>query len=739
MRRAGGHHGRSPAPLARCLALVLPLLLVLGVAATPAVAPAHAAPQTETPTGQVSVVLDQLLPGVPAPGDVLAVSGSLINHGLTDLRTVSVRLRLSPTPVVSRTEIGRIANGRVMREGSILWHTQTTPVPLLPAGAAMPFRIEVPIDTLPLPAVNGVAVLAVEALGDRIVGDGIGAEPVGLTTTFLPWFPDPAQARPVPTVWLWPLTTLPARDSTGTHRGDALADALAPGGRLRTLLDLAAGTHVPLALLLDPALLETVRDMADGYVVRENGTTRPGTGAPVAGQWLRDLRALLDRPGVVPVATAYAMPDIVALHRVDRDIDVTRAVTDAADRVADVIDRPVRTTMPWPADGVIDAGSVEVLAAAGAPTVLLSDRVLPTDNGSATTADGVAPLGPGSGLTAVLADHRLAATLAQADAQQPETALLTRQRLLADLAEISVEPSRRAPTVVLAPPPLWDPDRATVQAWFATLGTSPYLRAAPLAELLDLPAANAARPGRSLAEFRRAWRRQALPRSYLHHVVERRDELAAFRAITSNDTDARVDAIDDGLSRTESLLWRGDLAGGRDLLDAVGDDLADLVSQVRVVSHGSTTFPGEEGVVPVVIANDLDQPVRVGLRVSGTPAIRFSARPHEPVTVPPHTKASVEVKAKVVGSGDVNVRVQLTTVDGAAYGPPAALVVRSTAYARAAGWAVGGLLALLVVLLAVNFVRRRRPRPPAAPAGTPSAAPPGTPAGSDPARDPVRP
>jgi hypothetical protein len=34
--------------------------------------------------------------------------------------------------------------------------------------------------------------------------------------------------------------------------------------------------------------------------------------------------------------------------------------------------------------------------------------------------------------------------------------------------------------------------------------------------------------------------------------------------------------------------------------------------------------------------------------------------------------------------------------------------VRSAAYARAAQWVVGGLFGILVVLLGINFVRRRR-------------------------------
>ena len=53
------------------------------------------------------------------------------------------------------------------------------------------------------------------------------------------------------------------------------------------------------------------------------------------------------------------------------------------------------------------------------------------------------------------------------------------------------------------------------------------------------------------------------------------------------------------------------------------------------------------------------------------------------------------------------------------FGEPTRTEVRSAAYARAAQWVVGGLFGILVVLLGVNFVRRRRPV--ADDAGTPDA------------------
>jgi hypothetical protein len=110
----------------------------------------------------------------------------------------------------------------------------------------------------------------------------------------------------------------------------------------------------------------------------------------------------------------------------------------------------------------------------------------------------------------------------------------------------------------------------------------------------------------------------------------------------------------------------------------------------------------------VTVANDLTETVRVGLRLTGTPAVRFESSPYPVFAVAPGTKVSVDVPARVLGSGDVVVSVQLMTPDGRPYAEPTPLQVRSAAYAQAASWIVGGLLGVTVLLLGVNFVRRRR-------------------------------
>jgi hypothetical protein len=173
--------------------------------------------------------------------------------------------------------------------------------------------------------------------------------------------------------------------------------------------------------------------------------------------------------------------------------------------------------------------------------------------------------------------------------------------------------------------------------------------------------------------------------------------------------------LETALTRGESAAWREDRSLGRRLVRTTSETARADIEQVRVLSTATVTLPGEAGVIPVTIANDLDRPARVGVRLVGSPDVRFDADDVDAVTLAPGQKVTLEVAARVLGTGPVEVAAVLLTPDGERFGRPATFEVRSAAYARAAQWVVVALFGILVVLLGVNFVRRRRPPRPAAP------------------------
>jgi hypothetical protein len=279
-----------------------------------------------------------------------------------------------------------------------------------------------------------------------------------------------------------------------------------------------------------------------------------------------------------------------------------------------------------------------------------------------------------------------------------------RQRFVAELAMITLELPATSRTVVAAPPVQWAPSAAFARTVVTTMPTLRWARPVRLSQLL---AAEPSVVTRTLAEYPDAARRAELPADFVGRLARTEQAAATLGEITGQTTDSSV-ALVAALQRTGSSAWRRQARTGSLLLARTTATVTDATSKVAIVSRGSVSLPGETGIIPVTVANDLDVPVTVGLQVTGEPAVRLSTEPVAPITIAPQRKASIEVRARVAGSGPVTAVLQLTTAAGAPYGEPQRLEVGSAAYARAAAWVVGAAFALLLVLVGVNAVRRVR-------------------------------
>ncbi|HET7901504.1 MAG TPA: DUF6049 family protein [Candidatus Nanopelagicales bacterium] len=710
MRRRPG-----PARLAAAAALLGALALTSGAGSASASTPATVR-ATASDAGVVPVTITGLAPLIPAPGATLVVVGTVTNTASTAVSGVAVRLRLSPTPVRSRGELEEILAGAAGRTGVAVPGTRTDVAPTLEPGATAPFRITVPIDSLGLPAARAeVAVLGVESLGD-VADDGQGPLQTGLTRTFLPWFPVAGQVSPTPVVWLYPLTSAPARAANGVFLDDHLAAEIGPRGRLTRILDAAEAAPSSVSWVVDPALLQSLQDMADGYeVATASGVRTPGTGQAAAQTWLARLASLTT--GAEVTAAAYASPDVVALHRAGLDVDIALAGTTERDLPSRVLGRPVETGLAWPPLQLSDDGTLDVLRASGVRAVVLSAASLPPSPPVTYTPSGSVDLGSGgSPLRAVASDPAVSGLVAappRAQTVRIPTPVEQRQQALAEIAVMSLELPSTPRTLVIAPQGAWSAYGAATRDLVTAVSRSPWSQPERLGALLAAPASEVPR-GRT--DYPASARAAELPQSYLRLVAQQRTALAALRSVAP---DAAVTAkgrpttgdLEEALTRAESAAWRTDPVGGRRLLATAATSIGSQTAAVHVLTRAPVTLPGDEGTIPITIANDLDRPARVGVRLTGTPTTRFEAADVDAVTLQPGQKQTVEVRARVVGTGSVDVAITLLTPEGAPFGEPVTTEVRSAAYARAAQWVVGGLFGILVVLLGINFVRRRRSGP----------------------------
>jgi hypothetical protein len=216
------------------LLLIVPFLfsglMITGVGATLAAA---------NPTGSViAVVLDRVTPIAPRPGDTLRISGKLLNSSGSAVNTVSARLGISAGPLTERSEITKTSelelNPEIDPVDYFLNKTKVDVSEALKPGDQANFEIVVPVNDLPLGR-DGVYTVMVEILGVSGVGN---MSRQGGVRTFLPWMGP--QSSPIDLVWLWPLADYPAQEANGVLLNEGIPRSLAPGGRLDSLLNIAA-------------------------------------------------------------------------------------------------------------------------------------------------------------------------------------------------------------------------------------------------------------------------------------------------------------------------------------------------------------------------------------------------------------------------------------------------------------------------------------------------------------------
>ena len=665
--------------LTAVLALLLPL--ISGPAA------AQSLPVDES----IEINLTSMRPLNPQPGRTLRLSGRLRNRADQQITALQVRLLLSSTPMATRSEIAAVTAGLTDRDGPPTLAVSEA-VPALMPRSSVEWNLEIPLNELPL-SLPGVYVAALEVIGTG--ADGL-VQRFGLTRTFLPWFP-PESVQPTRLAWLWPLSSKPDRALDGLQLNEQTAAEMAPGGRLQRLVTFAQGSRV--TLVLDPALLQTAQDMTAGYeIVTGAEVTSPGAGSTVAGSWLETVSDAAEASSAA-LSTVYAMPDAVALHRSGMATVTRMATARSAADTSTITGTPVTDVMAWATGGTLTPATLRTFVRGGATSVLLSDTSLPPSPALTYTPDGFATW---SGTPVVLADSGLGAALLAPQESRSE-ALLARQQFLAEVAMTAGELPDDSRSIVAAPDPLWNPRDSFLRQTLRALQQAPYARLVPLAaaqrQAVEVP--------RVRIPYSPDQRAQELPRSYMDAVVGQRQDARRFTAILTEPSGL---AYEQSLARQTSGLWRSDLLTGTSLVATVTQQLRVRTEAVRVATTGTFTLPGDTGRIPVTVANDLDQEVTVGIRLESDQPARLSAQTLEPFAVPAGRKVSMEVEAKVVGSGTLPVNIQLITPAGRRYGEPVTVQVRTTAYSQAAAYVVSAAFVVLAFLLGMNFVRRRHAR-----------------------------
>lgn len=641
------------------------------------------------------ISIDVVTPAVPRATDVLTIEGHVANTGDVDLAAPAVQLRFSPLPLNSRQEVLQVFNGTTDRTGNAVPDTLVPlPATLVP-GQQAPFALRVPLAELGLPADSAGAYAAfVEVLTD---GGTVATE-----ATAFPWFPPAAEFQPSELALLWPVVQQPAVAAEELVTQPALPNEFLPSGRLSRLLD--AGEEHNVSWLVDSATLSAAHDMADGYQIPGPDGPQPGDKAAGAGAFAEQLQSLLTRKRHTTLPQ-YAIADDDALQRAGLEAFVVRSATLPAvlrDQLTPEADARVAALA---AGGTTDAITLETLVDAGVRRFMLVDEHLPPDPELSYTPSGVATMTiAGTEVTVLLTDHLLDRTLARPLTTAAERTR-ARQQLLVDTALITLERPAEPRRVIASPPLLWNPPTPWVRSVLKQLDRASWLRLVGVDRVAGAPA-----PTRVGLSYGEVAQRRELPPEYVERIAAAADQLARLSRVLSEPAGSQ-DTYTLALQRAGSALWRDDPAARDAFLTTVERQVQEQLASVRVVSSGTVTLAGESGVVPLTVANDLDQTVTVGLQLATDNPVRLQYTPPEPVRIAANQKAGLEVPVRVAGSQPMTVRVVLTDADGGFYDDSASLELRSTAANRIATIVVGVGAVALVSLVVLNLIRRRRNPP----------------------------
>ncbi|MFT4110025.1 hypothetical protein [Propionicimonas sp.] len=638
-------------------ALALVLAWVTAVAGLLAWVPGTRAQAAEQP--QVSFTMTSLKVSGHNAEDTVTLEGTVTNTGSVDAYGVQVILWRS------RDEIQSLATLRQANSNNILgsrlpisadhYVVVTTSTEAFIPGQTDQVTLRATIGELGFDT-RGAAF----AFGADVIAN---AEPTGEYRTvgqLRTYVAVPAKSK-VPVTSIVLLSAPPTKLVDGLFRNDDLATELS--GRLASLVD-AAG-RPGMSWLVDPALLDEVRDMADGYQVKKGAGTVAGAGQAVAQEWLERFDALDRDAGA---RTLFANPDLDGARSAGDDLAVSRSERAAA-TVTGLDDLPI-VAVPnglslTSATLASLAGSSVTLALAGNTT---SAGALQGGDGDEPGVLGVSAAFPGDGGLPenLRRQYALAATVIAGARGEA--------RLLTSVAEVEADE---------ADSPSWTVRR-------------------DLGELLDTDASHRA------ANLQSA-RPAHLTSEQFGAIGRLESDFTAYAELARNST--LPDQSDAAVSRAISTAWVDDSRGFDEQLAGMNDLVGVPALGRSVVLDASPRFvmSSKANQFPITVTNHLTEEITLRIVVASNNPQRLSVPASDPVTVEPGQSVTVNIRPEATSNGVVTARAYAATESGRRITPDTSIIIEVTDLGVVA-WVIVTVSALVLVGATAWRIRQVRRR-----------------------------
>lgn len=497
------------------------------------------------------------------------------------------------------------------------------------------------------------------------------------------------------------LTGPMAFDPQGRLADRSLEAAVAPRGSLaaevRGLKRLAtSGAAVQLAV--EPALLDQLQRMSDGFQRSDGSTVASGVGAAAdAAALITTLRRVAASSGVNVSVMPFAAPNIPSLLASGLATDLASQEALGRDVVTSVLGVEPDAMVTRPPGGALSDPAVQSLAALGTTTILANaDTVArpPQPNGFAPPPTGSLAVG-GQVVALVLPDPGTQNLLASAGfLDDPVRAA---QALIGELVTIWREqpiPSQPRGVAILLPsglpPRFWG-------AFLDRIATAPFLEpvaAGDLVREIPPPAAPSELAARASDRF---------TPTYVDAIKRERRDLLALRSMLVGPSGA-PDQLGADLLRAESAIYLENEDAGRAWIDQVSRATGEVFARSVPDVSQEFTFLQETGSIPLLMGDPGDLPIRFIVQLRSNRFL-FPSGDRQTVTLTqPNQVVTFRVTAKAAGQSPIQVIVRAPT------GRPirqATLVVRSRAVNRIAAAVTVAAALALVALWARRLVRRR--------------------------------
>ncbi|RZT14732.1 hypothetical protein EV649_5508 [Kribbella sp. VKM Ac-2569] len=679
-------------------------------------APAEAAPADE-PAVQVSI--DQFGPTAPKPGQQVVIKGRVTNTSSVTFEEPQAlacidRTRLASTaaldaisaeqniPMNDRDSCGNLTNDEQT--------FQPFDKPLAPK-ESVEFTLTVPWKEWRIDDHTGVYVIGVAFRGQPPNSSRIMA---GRARTLMPVLGKEPLTRPVNTALVVPLRHRPTQLGGKNFANESLATSLAPTGPLGRLL--ALGKQHQVTWLVDPAMLDEVRQLAKGYVVvGENGQTTPGAGQAAAATWLQEFDASRTRGSQV-VLLPYGDPDVAGL--LDSGEPLKKLVAQARTKT----ERSGGELAPGFTNGLsLEGGAAAgryLAAASGGFTGATAEdlNLVSSSSWSASTRpvltstpvyDVLTPEGPDQIVRTVIANSSL--TNGGPDPETAESPLQVRQRFAAVTALIAAGGKGTA-SVVVAPPRGWDSDGRATAALAGSLSL-PWIKATDVAGVVG---ANP-RPLTTKAPAA-AKTNGVLTETQLDSIRQLDDATTTMQNLLV-DGNALPEVMTQALLRSTSSGWSGYPEEARHFtaieLGSANQQLGKVHLVNASVDRGlrkeiKVNLAGSKGTFPLTITNDTDWSVRVGIVVSSANRSDLKIKDLPTAVLAPGQKWTPRITASAEQNGLIRANAQVTNADGRPVGKPQELLIQASQYGSVGWILVGAACALLFGTSFVRIYRRVR-------------------------------